>query len=286
MPDSPPLIRHISDTARWIAAYRARESERPNALFRDPFARELAGDVGERIASGIGMPRSMDWVWVARTVLGDRFLLREIAGGADLVVNLAAGLDTRPYRLQLPASLQWVEVDLPEVIEYKEQILRRASPRCGLRRVALDLADVEARRALFAELGRQATRVVVHTEGLLIYLEPAQAHALAADLAAVPTFVRWVHDLANQGVIEFTNKRTGRHLAQGGVPLRFGPREGPAVFRPEGWEPLDVASYFKAAAELGRLPFFMRLLARLPEAQEPWAKASPWSAIVLQGRLA
>lgn len=242
--------------------------------------------MGDRIARDIGMPRSMDWVWVSRTVLGDRFLLREIHAGADMVVNLAAGLDTRPYRLELPASLQWVEVDLPEIIEYKARILERASPRCALRRVAVDLADVAARRALFAELGRQASHVVVHTEGLLIYLEPQDAHALAADLAIVPTFVRWVHDLANQGVIDFTNKRTGKHLEQGGVPLRFGPSEGPSVFRPERWEPLDVASYFRTAAELGRLSFFMRLLAMLPEPKDPWAKRSPWSAIVLQRRAA
>ena len=49
MSQPEPLIRNISDTALWAAAYRARENERPNAVFRDPFARRLAGSRGEQI---------------------------------------------------------------------------------------------------------------------------------------------------------------------------------------------------------------------------------------------
>jgi O-methyltransferase involved in polyketide biosynthesis len=49
MGQGEPAIRNISDTANWAAVYRARESERPDALFRDPFARRLAGELGERI---------------------------------------------------------------------------------------------------------------------------------------------------------------------------------------------------------------------------------------------
>jgi O-methyltransferase involved in polyketide biosynthesis len=48
-----PLIRDISDTARWMAVFRARETDREDAIFRDPFARALAGERGERIASAL-----------------------------------------------------------------------------------------------------------------------------------------------------------------------------------------------------------------------------------------
>src|SRR5262249_32896164 len=101
-----PLIRDISDTARWVAVYRARESERPDAVFRDPHARALAGERGERIAAALAN-QNMEWSVVARTHAFDRFLIRELAAGADQVLNLAAGLDTRPYRLDLPPSLRW-----------------------------------------------------------------------------------------------------------------------------------------------------------------------------------
>lgn len=50
MSKTGPLVRDVSDTALWVAVYRARETERPDALFRDPYARRLAGARGEQIA--------------------------------------------------------------------------------------------------------------------------------------------------------------------------------------------------------------------------------------------
>lgn len=123
-----PLIRNISDTARWVAVYRARETERTDALFRDPFARRLAGERGERIATSLPRDRQREWALVVRTLLFDAFISEQVAQGVDLVMNLAAGLDARPYRMALPPALQWVEVDLPEILDYKEGILEAERP--------------------------------------------------------------------------------------------------------------------------------------------------------------
>src|SRR6516225_2759316 len=177
-----PLIRDISDTARWVAVYRARESERPDAAFRDPYARALAGERGEQIARAVEFGEEHAWSFIARTYLFDRVVMRAVEGGVDLIVNLAAGLDARPYRMSLPPTLRWIEVDLPEILDYKEKILQSTTPACQLERVRLDLSNVDARRGLFARLGRSATNVLVLTEGLLVYLMPADVCALAADL--------------------------------------------------------------------------------------------------------
>ena len=85
------------------------------------------------------------WSFIARTYLFDRFVARLAEAGVDLVVNLAAGLDTRPYRMDLPASLRWVEVDLPDILDYKESILGDAAPACAVERVPP--RSVERRRA-------------------------------------------------------------------------------------------------------------------------------------------
>jgi len=127
-PPSEPLIRNVSDTARWVAVYRARETERPDAHFRDPFARRLAGERGEQIAKSMPLGRDNDWSMITRTYLGDQFINAQVQQGVDMVVNLAAGLDARPYRMVLPAFLKWVEVDLPEILAYKEEILRGEKP--------------------------------------------------------------------------------------------------------------------------------------------------------------
>src|SRR5262245_57591664 len=153
MSDPESRIRNISDTARWVAVYRAWETERKDALFRDPFARRLAGERGEQIATSMSFTATNSWPFVARTWLIDHVISNQVKLGTDVVINLAAGLDTRPYRMNLPSSLQWVEVDLPEILTYKEDVLRSETSVCQVERVRLDLSDAPARRELFSQLG-------------------------------------------------------------------------------------------------------------------------------------
>src|SRR3989442_6455259 len=167
--DSP--IPHVSDTARWVALYRAMQSERRDALFGDPFARRLAGAQGEEIMRRLPRARAFAWPMIVRTAVMDELILRAIErDGVGTVVNLAAGLDTRPYRLPLAPSLRWVEADFPDVIEYKEQALARERPACALERRKIDLTDEPRRRAFLAQIGAAAGQVLVITAGLLIYL--------------------------------------------------------------------------------------------------------------------
>ena len=123
---STSAISNVSDTARWVAVYRARESARPDALFHDPFAQALAGERGEAIAALMPRQARSGWPLITRTKVMDEMILERIAQGCDCVVNLAAGFDTRPYRLAIPASLRWIEADLPALIEEKEQLLVEA----------------------------------------------------------------------------------------------------------------------------------------------------------------
>ncbi|MGE5324524.1 MAG: class I SAM-dependent methyltransferase [Actinomycetota bacterium] len=272
-----PLIRNISDTALWVAVFRARESERPDALFRDPYARKLAGERGEQIAKELQSAQP-EWPYAARTVRFDEMVRSRVAQGTDMVINLAAGLDTRPYRLDLPPSLHWVEADLPAITDYKEQVLAGEKPRCALERVRLDLADVTARRELFRELGSRSRKALILTEGLLVYLSREQVLELARDLAAQPSFTDWGIDMVSPGLLEMLQKNL-RQLNEAGSPLKFGPEEGPDFFLPAGWKPVEVYSMLKTAARIKRLPFFMRLLALLPESNGRQGKR-PWGAVV------
>jgi methyltransferase (TIGR00027 family) len=276
-------VRNISDTALWVAIYRARENERPDAIFRDPFARRLAGERGEEIARSMPFAERASWSFVARTSLFDAFIQQEIDAGCDMVVNLAAGLDARPYRMTLPPSLQWIEVDLPAMIDYKESILIDEKPACRLERVRLDLADVDARNALFASLGARAKRVLIVSEGLVIYLPRDGAAALARDLAAPPSFQRWVLDISSPGLLKMLRKNIGAGLDAAGAVLQFAPEEGPPFFEPFGWRALEVQSMIKTAAKQKRLSFGLRLAAMLPESKTKQG-SRPWSAVCLMGR--
>jgi methyltransferase (TIGR00027 family) len=278
-PFSEPLIRNVSDTARWVAAYRAQETERPDAVFRDPFARRLAGERGEQIARMMPLGGDNAWSMITRTYLIDNLIKAELQRGTDLVVNLAAGLDSRPYRMQLPASLRWVEVDLPEILDYKEKVLRDERPLCALERIRLDLSDVRGRRELLARLAQTAKRALMITEGLVIYLTTDAVSELAADLAARPSFASWIVDIASPGLLRMLRKRMASQLSQA-APFKFAPEEGPRFFERYGWKPVEVQSLLKNAAQLKRLSFFLRMVALLPE-NEKSRRNRPWSGVCL-----
>src|SRR4029079_14536793 len=200
------LVENISDTARWVAIFRAEESERPDAVFHDPFARRLAGEKGEHIANAIEFGRKNSWSFVARTYLFDEYVKQHVEQGYDMIINLAAGLDARAYRMELPGSLKWVDVDLPGMINYKNEILKNEKPKCDYRSIALDLADRKARLELFQQLNNECKKALVITEGLTIYLAVEQNAELATDLSSQEHFHRWVFDLLSPAVLEMAKK--------------------------------------------------------------------------------
>ena len=250
-------IQHVSDTARWVALYRAMESDRPDALFRDPYARKLAGEQGERIVGSMRKGRAWAWPMIVRTAVIDELILRTIAQeGVDTVLHLAAGLDTRPYRLPLPASLTWIEVDFPDVIAYKTGQLADARPACALQHVGVDLTDAARRRALFDQIGAAARRVLVVSEGLLIYLPPEQVAALGRDLASPASLRWWLIDLGSPRLLKMMEKTWGRAVAAGNAPFRFAPAEGTQFFEPLGWREAEFRSMWDESLRLKRsMPF-------------------------------
>jgi methyltransferase (TIGR00027 family) len=271
-------ISNVSDTARWVAVYRAWESARADALFRDPYADLLAGERGRAIAKLMPRQARSGWPIIARTRLIDDLVQAAIAQGCDCVLNLAAGLDARPYRLEMPASLRWVEADLPALVDEKERVLADAKPRCQLNRIRVDLADAAARAAVFRDVLGSSHKAFVIAEGLLLYLEESQVRSLAQDLFAQAGVRWWVLDLASPELVEMLQKTMGRHLES--APLKFAPSNGVAYFEALGWSVTQVHSIFHAARRFGRLPWFLRLFALLPKPDPRKLGRARWSGVV------
>ena len=274
-------ISNVSDTARWVAVYRARETARPDALFHDPYAQLLAGQRGQEIAAFMPRQARNGWPMIARTKLMDDLIMAAIAEGCDCVLNLAAGFDTRPYRLAVPSSLRWIEADLPALTEEKAQLLKDAEPRCQLRRIKVDLADSTARVAMLKEAVGPSRNVLVITEGLLLYLDEAQVRSLAIDLAARPGIRGWILDLASPALLKMVEKSMGPRLAN--APMKFGPANGVAFFEALGWRATQIHSVLRAAARFRRLPWSLKLFAFLPEPNPRNPGRAPWSAVVQFG---
>jgi methyltransferase (TIGR00027 family) len=246
-------ITHVSDTALWVATYRAIESNRTDALFRDPLARKLAGDRGPAIARQMSREKYTAWTVVTRTCIIDRFIRQLIDEGIDAVINLGAGLDTRPYRLNLPSSLLWIEVDYPQMIDYKESVLKDERPHCRLERVRLDLADDQARRAFFAQTAARVNKALVLTEGLVPYLTEEQTAALAADLHQHPSLAFWLVEYLSPLVYRFL-RDSKRQQQMKNSPVRFFPPDWFGFFAKNGWRERETVYSVEESLRRGRRP--------------------------------
>ena len=254
-------IEHVSDTARWVAVYRAMETERPDALFRDPYADRLAGPEGRRIVYELKQGRRMAWAMIVRTAVFDELILERIrAHGVDTVINLAAGLDTRAWRL-----------DLPAMTEFKRDAMRGETPRCRYEAVAADLTSDAARDAVLRRLAGVATNALVVSEGLLVYLTEPQVTSLARALHAQPSIRWWLSDIASPLLLKFMARTWGKAVNEGNAPFRFGIDDRPAFFAPLGWREIAFRSMMDESRRLKRemrLNLFVRLMMKLQTARQ------------------
>lgn len=209
MPVSPESLPGVGRTALGVAGIRAMESRRADRLFDDPYAQafveagrvffpDLHGcltDSQERASSGIGAlfyPHA-----VVRTRFYDEFLLTAVAAGCRQVVLLAAGLDTRAFRLSWPKGVRVFELDLPEVLQFKQRVLngQTATATCERTTLPVDLRDPWAEDLLAVGFQPSATTVWL-AEGLLVYLSYDEASGMlstASELSAPSSQLSFEH---------------------------------------------------------------------------------------------
>ncbi|HEY8473283.1 MAG TPA: SAM-dependent methyltransferase [Natronosporangium sp.] len=185
-PGEPPA--GVGRTALGAAIFRAIESRRADRLFADPYAAAFLAAApavlhranrGTLARLGIATGAAFQTHVVIRTRFFDDYLLAAAAAGVRQLVLVAAGLDTRAYRLAWPAGCRLFEVDLPEVLEFKHRVLaaRAAVPSCDRRPVPADLREDWTTPLVAAGLHPdQPTGWLL--EGLLSYLSAGEAEAL------------------------------------------------------------------------------------------------------------
>ena len=247
-PTSPNQIQHVSDTALMVAACRALETARADGLVRDPFAERLAGPRGDAILHGITGWQLMCFGIGVRTRFLDDLVIETITRESiEAVLSVGAGLDTRPWRLELPPDLRWIEADFPEMLSYKTRAMATEEPKCRLERMAADVTGQAERAALFAAAGGVPTLMI--TEGLLMYLAGSAVEALAAD-AARHGIRRWLLDSSALDRARMMGWDASRSIENVRAP---GHLQGAALLdavRSNGWSQLCFRSYSRDAAEV------------------------------------
>ena len=188
-----------------------------------------------------------------RTHIIDRFILDSIAEDIDTVLNLGAGLDTRPYRLDLPPNLRWIEVDFPVIIDHKETILKNELPNCQLERVRLDLSVTIERNKFFEEISAQSKNVLILTEGVVPYLTNEEAQSLSESLYKQANFKFWITEYYSPEILKFL--RTAKRIQQmRNAPFLFYPDDWFQFFKNIGWREVQTKYFGVESEKLGRTP--------------------------------
>jgi len=187
-------ITHVSDTALMVAACRALEAESPDGFVHDPFAARLAGERGPAILQALPQPDMMRFGIAVRRHFMDELLLEALAlKPIATVVSVGCGLDTRPWRLELPPHLRWIEVDFADMLEYKEALMSAETPRCRREHITPDLNESAQRHAIYAAIGPAPALMI--TEGLLMYLPAATVAALTTETWQESGIAQWMTDI-------------------------------------------------------------------------------------------
>ena len=249
--------RPVALTAQCTAKARAIESQRTDALFHDPWADLFAGRAGDawlaqQQTDYPGLPL------ILRTRFFDDFCAVYMSDvSLRQIVLLAAGYDTRAYRLAWPDGTRLYEIDQPAVLARKEGLLQRegAAPRCERVAIGVDLASDWSAPLLAAGFTPGSPSVWL-LEGLLMYLTQTEAEAVINSITRLTTQNSWIGlDLLKNATLTSpcTQERVAR-LAQRGMPWQFGIDDPRAWLAPLHWD-AQVTMTEEVGRYLGRWPY-------------------------------
>jgi methyltransferase (TIGR00027 family) len=247
----------VARTALMVAAFRAKESNRPNRLFDDPLSSILAGETALTAAANHHRDEKLPYLAI-RTRFFDDWLEKIVDLGLRQVVFLGAGMDTRAFRLRWPDGVQLWEIDCPELLDLKQARLNavQAEPKCIRTPVAADLSVIDWPNHLLLQGFRKEVLSVWLAEGLFLYLP---SKVVTQILRSVSSIVcagsRFGAELLSEDYLHRDrNQARLEEAAARGTPWIFGTNEPEELFFQAGWRVNAVVRVGDEEASFGRWP--------------------------------
>ncbi len=249
----------VSYTAQWTAAARAVESERVgDAMFDDPFARELAAPRGFELLDKYGGGGLLPFIAIRTKYLDDSIeaILRE--SGIRQVVFIAAGMDTRAFRLEWPSGTTVYEVDHVALIEEKRRRLDALGGKVKVERreVSADLASEWLPTLHAAGFDKDKPTLWV-AEGLMFFLTQEQATGVLDTLGSVSAAGSWLAvDFVSKALLRSPFSRSFlKGLREDNTPWLFGTDEPEEFLAASGWKVRELKEPGEPGAGEGRWPY-------------------------------
>lgn len=247
-PPVPSVLDPVGQTARWVAAARAVESQRPDRLFDDPYAALLAGQDGETCLRVLGVQNVPIVAYLAmRTRFLDDLIADGVRAGIRQCVILAAGMDTRAFRLAWPEGMQVYELDRPAVLAVKDALLTKAGaePSCERHVVGADLTQSWVPLLQMAGFTAEQPAIWL-VEGLLMYLEATEVQRLLATITGLAAPGSLIGGDIPSPPVRSLVSRPGMSDRDRQLAPKFGTNAPETLFARHGWQvtvatPDDVA---------------------------------------------
>lgn len=248
----------VSRTAQWTAAARALETEREDRLFADPYARTVADTIGFELLDRYAGAGTVPFLAIRTTYL-DRAIVRAVEDhGIRQVVFLAAGMDTRFYRLPWPDGVTVYELDRPALLEVKADMLAGEPAPAGRTRVTVPVDLTEDWTGPLRAAGWNPDEPVLWVvEGLLFFLPEQAVRRLIGTLAgqSAPGSVL-LGDVISKAALENPLSRAFLNcLEEDGNPWLFGTETPESLLAECGWAVREVRQPGEDGADFGRWPY-------------------------------
>lgn len=248
----------VSRTAQWTAAARALETEREDRLFADPYARTVADTIGFELLERYAGAGTVPFLAIRTTYL-DRAIVRAVEElGIRQVVFLAAGMDTRFYRLPWPDDVTVYELDRPALLEAKAQMLADEPAPAGRTRVTVPVDLTQDWTGPLKEAGWRSDEPVLWVvEGLLFFLPEGAVRNLISTLAghSAPGSVL-LGDVISRAALDNPLSRPFlKCLKEDGNPWLFGTETPEQLLADCGWDVREVRQPGEPGADFGRWPY-------------------------------
>jgi methyltransferase (TIGR00027 family) len=248
-------MQDVARTALMVAAFRAKESNRPNRLFDDPLSSVLAGENALREAANHHRDERLPYLAI-RTRFFDDWLEKIVSPALRQIVFLGAGMDTRAFRSRWPDGVQLWEIDCPELLDLKQTRLNtvQAKPKCLRTPVPADLSVADwPYRLLMQGFHKEAPSAWL-AEGLFLYL-PSKAVAQILQTARSISCAgsQFGAEILSEDYLHHHRARLEEAAARG-TPWVFGTNEPAELFSQAGWRVNAVVQPGDEEANFGRWP--------------------------------
>ena len=239
----------ISNTAYYCCGVRMLDAEHPRSLCNDHFAKRFMDERGLQIFAPFRSETMPNISNTVRCHMIDEAIRSQLAEHPNsLIISIGAGFDTRPYRIK---GGEWVEIDEPQIIEYKNEKLPIAECTNRLTRISIDFANETLVEKLAAYSQHQ--HIIIVIEGVFMYLENDTIEVTINQLQALFPKHILLCDLMTKKMFDQFAQSVHNKLVETGAPFTARPDNPATIFTQHGYVEYSSTPMFKRASELGVL---------------------------------